>query len=207
MDHIIENEKQFYELMENCNDPNEIWNGKAGRRYLTDQNIYWILPLAKWKVGLTLTFREDKPNDVAIAYWKRLIRALNKELFGEHYTKIVKHSYFSYAYGIEYQKRDVIHFHAIMDKPVNFEKIHHLWNKWAGYAWTDLIRNHTGFVSYIAKYNLKGGQVEVYKADKDYVPDVIPVWWKEDQEVQLDLFNSVAGLLANREIASQPARS
>ena len=192
--------------LKNCYSVSELWNAKIMRKLQTKNTILWVLPLADWKVGLTLTFRDDKPYDSAIFCWKMLIRALNKELFGKHYTKIVKHSYFSYAYGIEYQRRDVIHFHAIMDKPVNFAKIHSLWNRWAGFAWTDIIKNHLGMVSYISKYNLKRGHVVVYKAKKDYVPNVLPSWWKTDEKVQLDLFEAFSGMLANREVASVPVK-
>ncbi|MBN1182210.1 MAG: hypothetical protein JXB49_07975 [Bacteroidales bacterium] len=201
-----EYEKQFLELMENCEDPQEAWDSKIVKRYLTNQTIAWILPLADWKVGATLTFRDEKPVDVALSYWKRLIRALNKDAFGNHYVNIVKHSYFSYAYGIEYQKRDVIHFHAIMDKPINFKLIHKFWNAWAGYAWTDIVKSHLGFVSYISKYNLKGGQVESYKAIKDFVPQVVPDWWKTDEEFQPIIFEIEPGLLSDREIGSHPGR-
>ena len=185
--------------LKNCYSVSELWNAKIMRKLQTENTISWVLPLAEWKVGLTLTFRDDKPHDRAIFYWKMLIRELNKELFGKHYTKIVKHSYFSYAYGIEYQRRDVIHFHAIIDKPVNFRKIHSLWNRWAGFAWTDIIESPVGMVSYLSKYNLKHGHVVAYKAKKDYVPNVLPSWWKTDEKVQLDLFEAFSGLLADRE--------
>ena len=220
MDQVHASNKQDFEILslDNVNDPfnesslkncysvSELWDGKTMRKAQTENTISWVLPLADWKVGLTLTFRNDKPYDSAIFYWKMLIRELNQELFGKHYTKIVKHSYFSYAYGIEYQRRDVIHFHAIADKPLNFKKIHSLWNRWAGFAWTDIIESPSGMVSYLSKYNLKRGHVVVYKAKKDYVPSILPFWWKKDEEVQLDLFKAFSGVLADLEIASRPVK-
>ena len=58
-----------------------------------------------WIVFLTLTFREETAYDVAIAKFKRLVRVINKKVVGNQYTNIVKHSYFSYVLGIEYQQQ------------------------------------------------------------------------------------------------------
>ena len=205
MDQVISSDRQdFEELVDRFDNPCDIWDSKIARKYLTDQNVSWILSLADWKVSLTLTFRDEKPNDVAVAYFKRLVRELNKGVFGKKYTKIVNHSYFSYALGVEYQRRDVIHFHVIIDKPVDFNKIHTLWNDWAGFAWTDIIRSKYDCVRYIAKYNLKGGQVEVYRAKKDYLPRVLPSWWDEDGDKQIELFEGGSGMLADREGGSHP---
>jgi len=205
MDQVISSNRQdFEELVDRFDHASDIWDSKIARKYLTEQNILWILSLADWKVSLTLTFRDEKPNDVAVAYFKRLVRELNKGVFGKKYTKIVNHSYFSYAYGTEYQRRDVIHFHVIIDKPVDFKKIHTLWNDWAGFAWTDIINSKYDCVRYIAKYNLKGGQVEVYRAKKDYLPRVLPSWWDEDGDKQLELFEGGSGMLADREGGSHP---
>jgi len=209
MDQINSSNMQVFEELVDRFDhpgdhPGDIWDSKIVRKILAEESILWILSLADWKVSLTLTFRDEKPHDVAIAIFQRLVKELNKEVFGKQYKKIVGHSYFSYAIGIEYQIRDVIHFHAIVDRPVNFKRIHTLWNKWAGFAWTDIIRSKYDCVRYIAKYNLKGGQVEVYKAKKDYLPRVLPRWWDEDGDKQLELFEGGSGMLADRERGSHP---
>jgi len=197
----------FEELVGKFDHPSDIWETKKVRKIIADQTILWILSLANWKVSLTLTFRDEKPNDVAVAYFKRLVRELNKEVFGKRYTKIVKHSYFSYALGIEYQTRGVIHFHALVDRPVNFKKIHTLWNDWAGFAWIGNIRNQYDCVRYIAKYNLKGGKNEVYQAEKFYIPKVIPYWWDDDENKQLELFDDCPGMLSGRETGRHTGRN
>lgn len=192
--------QDFEELVvDRFDHPSDIWDSKIGRKLLTEESVLWILSLADWKVSLTLTFRDEKPYDVAIAYFKRLVRYLNKDVFGKQYTKIVKHSYFSYALGIEYQRRGVIHFHALVDRPVNFDKIHKLWNDWAGFAWIGNIRNQFDCVRYIAKYNLKGGQNEVYIAKKLYIPNKTPYWWNDDQTNQPKLFNDRPGVSSGLE--------
>jgi len=162
------------------NDPDEIWNSKVARTVLTEENINWLLGLANWKVSVTLTFRDIKTRDVAYRYLRRLIQILNKNLIGNSYTHLVGHSYFSYAFGIEYQSRDVIHYHLVADRPLNFKLIHGWWGFTCGFAWTDIIRSADDCLSYIAKYNLKGGMVEFYKNKKWYSPDVKPDWWVDE---------------------------
>ena len=212
MDQIISSDMQvFKELLDRFDHPGDhpgdIWDSKIVRKLITDQTVLWILDLANWKVSLTLTFRDEKYHDVAIAYFKKLVRYLNKDVFGKQYKKIVKESYFSYALGIEYQRRGVIHFHAIVDRPVNFKRIHTLWNKWAGFAWIDNIRNQYDCVRYIAKYILKGGQNEVHKAKKLYMPEVIPHWWNDDQTNQPKLFKDCPAVLSGRETGSHTGRN
>lgn len=187
--------------------PGDIWDSKIVRKVITDETTLWILDLANWKAFLTLTFEDDTPYDIAITKFKLLVRELNKDLFGKHYTKIVKHSYFSYVLGIEYQTRGVIHFHALADRPVNFDKIHKLWNDWSGFAWIGNIRNKYDCVKYIAKYILKGGQIEVYKAKKQYIPKVIPHWWKDGQVYQLKLFQDYPAVPSGLETGRHTGRN
>ena len=159
----------------------DIHRGQISRVVLTNSMIDWLMKLANWNISVTLTFKEDKSRDVALAHFRRLIQNLNRNLVGENYTKLVGHSYFSYAFGIEYQTRDVIHFHLIADKPIDFAYIHgYGWGLKHGFAWTDIIRSREDCISYICKYNLKGGQVEFYKDKSYYVPLEKPTWWVGD---------------------------
>jgi hypothetical protein len=140
--------------------------------------VEWLLPLRPWSIFITLTFRDEKPPDVAKALLRRLIRTLNQDVFGKHYVKKVGHSYFSYIYAIEYQRRDVVHFHVLIDRPVNFDRIHILWNSWAGFAWTEIVKDPIDVIDYVCKYICKGGEVYPYIAKKEFSPDVLPYWWK-----------------------------
>ena len=67
---------------------------------------------------------------------------LNEETFGKRYTNYVGHSYFSYVASIEYQKRDVIHFHMLIDRPVDFRAVHKYWNIIAGFAKAELVQQN-----------------------------------------------------------------
>jgi len=162
-------------------DLSDINQGKISRVVFTNELIDWLIKFANWKISLTLTFRENQYPDVAKRKLLRMIQGLNLNLIGKNYTKIVGHSYFSYAYGIEYQKRECIHFHMLVDEPVNFRLLHSwLWRYNNGFCWTDIIRNREDCVEYISKYNFKGGEIEFYKNNKYYVPKIRPDWWVDE---------------------------
>lgn len=160
--------------------PSEVWDSKIMREALAHESADWIFGLRKWSTFLTLTFRKDTAPDVANALFKRLIARLNEDVFGKHYTRIVGHSYFSYVIGIEYQKRDVIHFHVLIERPVNYHLIHKLWNTWAGFGWSEIVKDRNKVVNYVSKYIVKGGEILPYLAKNQYMPIMIPFWWNED---------------------------
>ena len=164
---------------EGCEDPSEIWDGRASKREQRKAYVRWILNLAPWIAMISLTFREDKPVDSAKAWYRKLVRELNESVLGKRYRRIVGESYFSYAIGLEYQFRGVIHFHVIVDRPVDFALIHKRWGKWVGFAWTDLIRNPGKAVRYVVKYVIKHGELDVYKSDWKGEPIVRQSWWKQ----------------------------
>lgn len=155
------------------------YNNQPGKKQLlTDEWVNWLVKV-DWTSFITLTFKDMIAPDTAIKHFKNLIYSLNVDCFGKKYTRIVGHSYFSYAYAIEYQKRDVLHFHMLTDKPINFRFIHDWWGLRCGYVWTDIINNKLEVVQYLAKYILKNGEVSVYLADGDYSPLIKPFWWSE----------------------------
>lgn len=163
-----------------------IFATKEYKEFLKDSYCDWVYSLKPWRSFLTLTFEEDKAPDVAVSILKRLIQRLNTDTFGNHYTRIVKHSYFSYVYGMEMQVREVVHFHMLVDRPIDFDKIHKLWEEWAGFAYINKIRNRQDAVKYICKYMTKqGGELEIYLANKWYQPIKRPYWWIEEQDLMM----------------------
>jgi hypothetical protein len=166
-----------------ADDPSEIWESKIMRKRLTQETGDWIYTLRPWSSFLTLTFKKDTAPDIANRLFRKLISVLNEEAFGHHYRRIVGHSYFSFVQGIEYQQRDVIHFHVLVDRPINFQRVHLFWNAWGGFAWTDTVIDRERVVRYVSKYVAKGGEVNVYLADKQYKPFQKPYWWNEDPQI------------------------
>lgn len=159
-------------------DPLDGWDGKTARGYLRKEWVEFVGSLANWTTFVTLTFEEEKYPDVAWSLFRWWVRLNNEYVFGKHYTRTVGHSYFSYVVGIESQKRDVLHFHVLVDKPIKYALTHEAWGDRCGYAWIDGEINKEKTVEYLCKYVTKGGEVNAYRAKKDYTPNPVPRWWK-----------------------------
>lgn len=83
------------------------------------------------------------------------------------------HSYYSYMLGIELQKRGVIRFYILIDRPVNFDLIHRFWNNCAGCANPQLIRNYENSVYYVTKYSAKYGEIDPHISQKKLISSAI----------------------------------
>jgi hypothetical protein len=147
---------------------------------LSDEWAEWISSVRSWRVFGSLTYRDFIYQDKALEMWQRFVRVLNKNVFGKHYTRKVGHSYFSYILGIEYQTRDVLHFHFLADCPLPFSMIHQIWNSWAGCAWLEMVgQGDRTPLYYVSKYVSKGGEIIPYMntTAQGRVPLSRPVWW------------------------------
>lgn len=170
-------QEELSELLLRFDDIGEAWEDRNVKKLLAKLNAEWIT-MRNWIVFLTLTFENETAYDVALKKFYWLVKELNKNAFGNNYTSIVRHSYFSYVLGIEYQSRGVIHLHALIDKPVYFQLVHDFWESLAGYAWADEIENFYSAVNYVTKYISKGGHIITHFTDEDFIPLFPPKWWK-----------------------------
>jgi hypothetical protein len=171
--------KSVADLIAGYETPHDGWESYQVKDLIKTEYEKWIFGLADWKSLITLTFRDEKTPDVANSLFKWFVRKNNEHAFGTHYTEKVKHSYFSYVLGLEYQTRDVVHFHVLVDKPLDFTFVHRVWGKRCGYAWIDGdIRSKARAVNYVCKYCVKGGQIDVYLAERDVKPEILPAWWR-----------------------------
>jgi hypothetical protein len=157
--------------------PSEIMETKSEKQRLRECWVDWLMKYP-WTTFTTLTFKNDTCEDVANHKFMGLIKDLNNSLLGKHYSKTVDHSYFSYAYVLEYQIREVVHYHVLIDKPINFDRLHNYWNKVAGFAFIEQIINIESSIRYVCKYITKGEDVSIYLAKKEYTPKNLPYWWK-----------------------------
>jgi hypothetical protein len=104
--------------------------------------------------------------------------------------------------GLEYQRREVVHFHALIDKPIDFSYVHATWGDRCGFAWIDTdLQDKTKVIDYVCKYVLKGGQIDVYKASGDYSPKILPPWWIDHTS---DLSRVAQGVLFRPGQLAQP---
>lgn len=179
------NNIQEYDFFEEFDDPVEGWHSKFMRKRIAEA---WVdfLSVKHWTSFITLTFRDETYPDVANRLFQFLVRKLNQELFGRRYMNTIGPCYFSYAKGIEYQRRDVIHFHVLVDRPIHYDLIHRFWNAYAGFAQASPIKSVPNAVEYVTKYASKDGEVDPFFAKKLYTPLIIPKWWMEEEMKSLN---------------------
>lgn len=152
---------------------------------LTDAWLEWIDHQRDWKTFITFTNKSvDLRQETLVNSWLRLVRYINKEVFGNNYTRIVHHSYFSYVLGIEKQKRGALHIHALVDRPVPFAYLRRMWEIAFDMGWVgiDKVDDKRGAVSYMVKYVMKGGDVIPFIASQSIMrlKPVTPFeWWIE----------------------------
>jgi len=124
----------------------------------------------EWYV--TLTFKEPKHPEAADKAFFRWIRHINESLYGRRFREIKKGV--THIKCMEYQKRDVIHFHCLIGDP-HLYKLKRLdfmkaW-EFDCYRSKELVNGYArifkydaarGAVNYCSKYVLKGGEIDVY---------------------------------------------
>lgn len=181
----METQEKVEKLSEIIEGTSQAWQHKEIRKSLANDWASMIDQLADWKIFATLTFEDDVYPDVAKRKLYRLIRRLNEDVFGKKYRRIVGHSYFSYVIGIEYQIREVVHFHMLIDQPINFRLAHKLWNSWAGFAWFDKVKSQEDATKYLSKYVVKGGEVIPFTAKKKLTPKTLPYWWTKVEQAEI----------------------
>lgn len=142
----------------------------------------WLSEVSDWKSFYTLTFdQSDRHHPVtrteAEYKFRRLIQSLNTDLFGNHYTRIVGHSYFGYALAIEKHKSGLLHMHALIDEPTNWTLAISIWNKIAGYLKIVPVENKEGACRYVSKYVAKDGEVLIHLPKKRKSPSFRPMWY------------------------------
>jgi len=137
----------------------------------------YVYEFADWKSFLTLTFERELSRETVYKYWRTLVQFLNKDLFGNHYTRIVGHSYFSYALCFEKQERGAYHLHALVDDRLNFNLCHYFWRKVAGFLWIVPAKDKQAVSIYVSKYVVKEGDLEMYKLSKYKRPSKVPSWY------------------------------
>jgi hypothetical protein len=161
--------------------PSEAMETKIARNEIKGNYVDWLMSFTPpWLIFGTLTFQKQDLPDVANRAFYKFLRLMNEDLFGKHYTNKVGHSYFSYVRVMEYQVRGDIHFHLLINRPMDFATAKRVWWQLAGRADFETIRNPEHALKYILKYITKESDPDIYRAKKVYVPSQLPLWWKEE---------------------------
>jgi len=141
----------------------------------------FVFNLAEWRFMLTLTVDNDHMcfKDGFLKRVLTLIQIMNRDLYGNHYYRIVKHSYFSHVEGLEYTKNGVNHLHMLVDMPINFELVHRIWNHMSGFALIKPITDNKGAADYVCKYVVKGQDLNFWKQADKFLPcpKFVPIWY------------------------------
>ena len=121
-----------------------------------------------WQHFVSITFKKDIHPEQANKYFKRWIKKINQGIYGERFRR---HGHgITWVMGLEYQRRGVIHFHAL------FSGLPDWWDRyWAAVVWESLAENcgwirikpyRVGAPRYVSKYISKGGELDVFVGGK-----------------------------------------
>lgn len=128
----------------------------------------WIelLERYEWDWFCTFTFQSDVHPEAAAKLFRVWVSKLNRFLYGRYWYKNPMGGVF-WVRALEYQKRGVIHYHALIagiadlnDKTRRFKWMEE-WEHLAGYSRIELIESPQAVSRYISKYVVKGGEIDI----------------------------------------------
>ena len=110
---------------------------------------------------LYLTFRDMVHPEAADKRFRVLISQANRVLFGHHWHK--HGAGLRWVRALEYQKRDVIHYHALLAGVQDLRRLTWMdrWNELAGFARIEPIEITAAVARYVSKYVVKGGEIDM----------------------------------------------
>lgn len=84
---------------------------------------------------------------------------INRALYGSRWYK--RHQGIPWVCATEYQRRGVIHFHALLAGVQDLRQLSWMdeWNRLAGFAKIEPIRTVDAVQRYVSKYVIKGGEI------------------------------------------------
>lgn len=116
-----------------------------------------------WSWFTTNTFRHEVHPEAANKVWGLWIHQLNRQIFGCRYYKRSSDGVI-WARGSEYQRRGVLHYHALIGRvPDWVRRLDWLdyWDDLSGFARIESYDASKGARFYLGKYVLKGGEVDL----------------------------------------------
>lgn len=127
----------------------------------------------------TLTFEDRIHPEAALKRWRLFSNNLNRSLYGRRWHK-TSHGGVYWVLGIEYQKRQVIHFHALMGSVDDLNRTARrlswmdYWCEIAGFARIEAIRSNESALRYVTKYVVKDGEIEFSKNLRGPTQQMLP---------------------------------
>jgi len=116
----------------------------------------------QWEWFATLTFRDTVHPESADKAFRYFTSKLNRQLYGPRWFKKA-HGGIPWVRALEYQRRGVIHFHALFADVEGASRVSWMdeWCEIAGIARIEAIKNRRAARRYITKYVLKDGNIEL----------------------------------------------
>jgi|ERR671923_2921437 hypothetical protein len=123
----------------------------------------WIGFLGQWQWEwfCTFTFRDIVHPEAADKRFRLLCSQINREIYGVRWAK--KHAGVPWVRALEYQRRGVIHYHALFAGVQDLRRLSWMdtWDRLAGYARIEPIRRADAVQRYVSKYVIKGGEIDL----------------------------------------------
>jgi len=115
-----------------------------------------------WQWFCTLTFRDIVHPESANKSFCYFTSKLNRQLYGPRWFKKA-HGGIPWVRALEYQRRGVIHFHAMFADVEGVRRLSWMdeWNDIAGFARIEAIKDKWRVRRYVTKYCLKEGEIEL----------------------------------------------
>ena len=130
--------------------------------------------LGRWEWdGVYLTCRDFVHPEAADKCFRVLISQANRLLFGVRWSKQGRG--LRWVRALEYQKRDVIHHHALLAGVQDLRRLYWMdrWHELAGYARIEPIDSAAAVARYVSKYVVKGGEIDL---GGPLVPPALPLF-------------------------------
>jgi hypothetical protein len=126
----------------------------------------WVEFLSRYPMQwfCTLTFRNSVHPERAFKVFRLWVNEINRSLYGKRWVQRGQGVYWFLAW--EYQKRGVLHFHALVGDTENLNnRARRLawmdrWFELGGIARIEDIKNRAAIDRYVSKYVVKGGQID-----------------------------------------------
>jgi hypothetical protein len=137
-------------------DPHELWESQEMKQRVKNDCAEWIGQV-EWKHFITLTFEKEVVDEnYATNSLKTLFHLLNKQAFGNHYTRKVGRTYFSYFWSMEKQLRGAYHFHILVDQPIDFDYLNSIWRNRYGICDYGSVVDPQKAQEYVCKHAIDG---------------------------------------------------
>lgn len=153
-----------------------------------------LLARYPWEWFVNLTFVDVIHPESALKSFRTWISILNTEIFGRRWRKKKPHGVY-WAVAIEYQKRNVLHFHALLAGVKDTRRLTYM-DTWAGMGGKNgfsriyAVESRIAVSRYLTKYVSKDG--EIYFSDN--LPDMTSgfeaIWHGAGQEAPLSESNT-----------------